>query len=141
MEERISESVAPRRFYTIVVGAFAGATLVLVALALYGVLASSVASRTREIGIRSAIGASSTALTRDVVIQGLRPTLLGLIAGVAGGAGAASAIRVLLVDVTPGDASTYVAAAAALLVVAIASSWIPARRAARIDPSAALRSE
>jgi ABC-type antimicrobial peptide transport system permease subunit len=80
-------------------------------------------------------------LTRDVVIQGLRPTLFGLIVGVAGGAGAASAIRVLLFDVTPGDASTYVAAAAALLVVAIASSWIPARRAARIDPSAALRSE
>jgi predicted permease len=141
MDERIADSVAPRRFHTIVVGAFATATLVLVALALYGVLASSVASRTREIGIRSAIGASTAVLTRDVVVEGLRPTIVGLVVGLLGALIAASAIRTLLFEVTPADVSTYVAAAASLIAVAVASSWMPARRAARIDPSVALRSE
>ena len=141
MEERIQETVASRRFHATVVGAFAIATLILVALTLYGVLAYSVASRTREIGIRSAMGATSSMLTREALVEGLRPAMAGLAVGLAGGAIAASALRALLFGVTPGDAWTYIWTATLLTVVAVASSWFPARRAARIDPSTALRVE
>ncbi len=141
MEERIAESVASRRFHATVVGAFAAGTLLLVALAVYGVLASSVGARTREIGIRAAVGASSSSLMRDVLVEGLRPTVAGLAVGIAGGALVASAIRALLFQVAPGDAWTYAGTTLVLLLVAVASAWLPARRAARIDPGAALRSE
>jgi predicted permease len=141
MEERIEETIASRRFHATVVGAFATATVLLVGLALYGVLASSVASRTREIGIRAAVGASAAVLTREVLVQGLRPALIGLALGLAGGAVVASTLRSLLFEVTPADVTTYVGTAALVLAVAFASSWLPARRAARIDPAAALRRE
>jgi putative ABC transport system permease protein len=141
MEERIAESVASRRFHTMVVGAFAATTLVLVALALYGVLAYWVASHTREIGIRAAIGASSSALRRAVVIEGLRPTFIGVALGLLGAWMAASAGRALLFEVEPHDPWTYAVTAGLLLTITLASSWLPARRAARVDPSAALRAE
>jgi putative ABC transport system permease protein len=141
MTERLAESVATRRFNAIVVGAFAGTTLLLVALALYGVLASWVASRTREIGIRAAVGASSAALARGVMLEGLRPTFVGLVIGLIAGPIAASAARALLFEVGPGDPWSYAGATALIVGVVLASSWLPARRAARIDPSVALRAE
>jgi putative ABC transport system permease protein len=95
----------------------------------------------REIGIRAAIGASSARLRCHVLAEGLRPTLAGLIAGRAGAAAAASAARALLFEITPGDAWTHASTTALLLSVGLASSWLPARRAARLDPSAALRAE
>jgi putative ABC transport system permease protein len=141
MEDRIAESVASRRFHAMVVGAFAATTLVLVALAVYGVLAYWVASHTREIGIRAAVGASSSALVRAVVLEGLRPTFIGLAVGLLGAWTAASAGRTLLFEVEPHEPWTYTATAALFLSVALASSCIPARRAIRVDPSTALRAE
>ena len=141
MERRISESMATRRFYTVVVTTFAGATLLLVALSLYGALASSVASRAREMAVRATVGASSARLMRDVLADGLRPTLAGLAVGLAGGALVASASRSLLFGVTPADGWAYAGTAALLLCVAVVSCWIPARSASRIDPSSALRAE
>ncbi|HSL23874.1 MAG TPA: ADOP family duplicated permease [Vicinamibacterales bacterium] len=141
MEERIEETIASRRFHATVVGAFAAATLTLVALALYGVLAFSLAARTRELGIRSAVGATPWTLTREALVEGLRPALVGLAVGMAGGAAAASASRALLFQVTPGDGWTYAGTAMLVTAVASISSWVPARRAARVDAVIALRSE
>jgi predicted permease len=141
VEERIAQSVASRRFHAIVVGGFAGATLVLVALALYGALAYSVSSRTREIGIRAAIGASSSRLMHHVLAEGLRPTCIGLLIGLIASACAASAARALLFEVTPRDIWTYVSTVVLLLAVGIGASWMPAQRATRIDPSVALRAD
>jgi putative ABC transport system permease protein len=141
MEERIGESVGSRRFYTIVVGTFAAATLLLVALAIYGVLAYWVTSHTRDLGIRAAVGASQVALVRAVLTEGLRPTLRGLVLGIAGSWIAASAGRALLFEVDPHDPWIYTATAGFVVVVALVSSWLPARRATLIDPSAALRGE
>jgi putative ABC transport system permease protein len=141
MDERVAQSVASRRFHAIVVGAFAGATLVLVALALYGVLAASVAARTREIGIRAAVGATSSALTRQILFEGLQPALIGVSFGLIGGALAAWTMRALLFEISPRDPSTYAGTLAIMVGISIASCWFPARRAARVDPSVALRAE
>jgi putative ABC transport system permease protein len=141
MEARMAESIAARRFYTVVVGTFAMTTIVLVALAVYGALSYSVASRRREIGIRCAVGASTAALRRFVVGEGLRPTVAGLAAGLAGGAAAAWFARSLLFDIGPDDPLTYAGVAAFFLLVLAAATWLPARRAARIDPTIALRVE
>jgi predicted permease len=141
MDERIAESVAPRRFHAVVVGAFASVTLVLVALAVYGVVGSWVASHTRDLGIRAAVGASASHLLRAVMVEGLRPTLTGLALGLCGGWMAASAARALLFEVDAHDPSIFAATVGVLLAVAIASSWLPARRAMRVEPSRALRSE
>jgi putative ABC transport system permease protein len=141
MDERVELRVALRRFHAVVVGAFATATLILAALSLYGVLAYSLASRMRELGVRSALGATAAALTRESVIEGIRPAFAGLAFGLAAAAFAASATRALLFQITPGDRLTYIGTAALLLGVALVSTWIPARRAAKIDPSVALRLE
>jgi len=141
MEKRIAESVASRRFHAVVVGAFAATTLLLVALAVYGVVGSWVASHTRELGIRAAVGASSSDLLRAVMIQGLRPTAGGLALGLCGGWIAASAARALLFEVNAHDPTIFAAATGLLLAVALASTWLPARRATRVDPGSALRSE
>jgi predicted permease len=141
MEQRIAESVASRRFHAVVVGAFAATTLLLVALALYGVVGSWVTSHTRELGIRAAVGASAADLLRAVMIEGLRPTLGGLALGLCGGWIAASAARALLFEVDAHDPSTFALTSGVVLTVAIASCWLPARRAMLLDPSRALRSE
>jgi putative ABC transport system permease protein len=125
----------------VVGGAFAAATLLLVAVALYATLAYSVSSRAREFGIRAALGASAPALRRHVLLEGLRPAVTGLAVGLGAGALAASAARTLLFEVTPGDAATYVGTAAVVLIVATAACWGPARRSTRVDPSIALRAE
>jgi putative ABC transport system permease protein len=139
MDERIAAQVAARRFFTIVVTTFAMATVLLVGLSLYGSLAYAVASRTREMGVRAALGASPSRLRRSLTREGLRPLLGGLAIGIAGGGAAAFAARALLFEVTPADTATYVATAAFFVAVGVISSWLPARRAASIDPAKALR--
>jgi predicted permease len=139
MEERIGKVVAARRFYTMLVGAFAVSTLLLAAIAVYGVLAYAVRSSAREIGIRAAMGATPATLGRAVLADGLRAGAIGLALGLIIAAVSASAMRALLFEVTPADPWSYIATAALLLSVAAASSWLPARRAARVDPATVLR--
>ena len=139
MEERIGKVVAARRFYTMLVGAFAVSTLLLAATAVYGVLAFAVRSNAREIGIRAAMGATPATLGRAVLADGLRAGSIGLVLGLIIAAVSASAMRALLFEVTPADLWSYIATAALLLSFVAASSWLPARRAARVDPATVLR--
>jgi predicted permease len=136
-----STSIAPRRFNFVMVGVF-GATALLLALAgIYGAVAFNVAQRTREIGVRVALGAQ----TRSVVGLVLRTSLLwvaiGLATGVAVAFGAARAVASLLYGISPHDPLAYAAAAFALLIASVLAAWVPALRAARVDPVVALRSD
>ena len=115
--------------------------MLLVGLSLYGSLAYAVASRAREMGVRAALGASPSRLRLYVAGEGLRPLLSGLGVGIAAGAAAAFSARTLLFEVTPADAWTYVGTAAFFICVGMASSWLPARRAAHADPSTVLRGD
>ena len=141
MDERLAATVASRRFYTVIVGAFAAATLLLVALAIYGAMSYSVNSRFREFGVRAAIGASAGTLKRFVLGEALRPAATGLAVGLAGGAMASFAARALLYEVGPFDTTSYAAVTALFLALVALASWRPASRAARIDPTVALREE
>jgi len=122
-------------------GGFAGLALLLAALGIYGVASYSVAQRTREIGVRMALGASAA----DVQVSVLRRTLLlagvGMAAGVAGALAASKLLASLLYGVTAEDPATFVAMAIGLALVAALAGYVPARRASRIDPMEALRAE
>ena len=141
VEEAIQAELAPSRFYLALVGAFAGLALVLSAIGLYGVVAYAVARRTREIGVRVALGADGETIRRLVLTEGLKPTLLGLAAGVAVAVVGSRAMQSLLYGVEPLDPATFVAVPLVLLVVAVAAILAPARRATRVDPVEALRGE
>jgi predicted permease len=141
VEEAIREELAPSRFYLALVGAFAGLALVLSAVGLYGVVAYAVARRTREIGVRVALGADRDAIRRLVLTEGLRPTLLGLAGGVLVALLGARAIRSLLYGVEPLDPVTFAVVPLLLLGVAVLAILAPARRATREDPVEALRGE
>ncbi len=138
-DELLSTALAPRRFNTLLVGAFAVTALVLAAVGTFGVLAFSVASRTRELGVRAALGATPADLRRMVLGQGL------WVSGVAVGLGLALAwlatrgMSSMLFGVEPADPGTYAAVAGALTIVALVATWLPARGATRADPVAALR--
>ena len=136
-----SASIAPRRFNFVMVGVF-GATALLLALAgIYGAVAFNVAQRTREIGVRVALGAQ----TRSVVAIVLRKSLvwvgIGIAAGLLAALAAARAVASLLYGISPHDPLAYAAAAGVLLLAAVGAAWLPALRAARVDPVVALRSE
>jgi putative ABC transport system permease protein len=122
-------------------GIFAGLALVLACIGVYGVLAYSVAQRTREIGVRMALGAKPGDVTRMILGRGLRLSAIGLVAGVALAAALGMLLRSLLYGVTPAAPLIYAGTAAALIVVALAACVIPAQRAARVDPVVALRDE
>ena len=141
MDELVAVSTSDRRFTLIVLEMFAVAALVLAATGIYGVLAGGVAERTREIGVRVALGATSGAILRMVVRHGLALTALGVAIGLAGAVAASRALGSLLFGVTPRDTATYVGTTALLFVVAAAACWIPAWRAARVDPAITLRTE
>ena len=141
MNERVARSAAPRRFVMRLLGAFALAALALAALGLYGVVAHSVGQRTREIGIRMALGATPRDIARLVLVGGSGMIAAGLAAGLLGAFGATRFLAAILYEVQPGDPASLVAAAAVLAAAAFAAHWFPARRAARIDPMKALRTE
>jgi putative ABC transport system permease protein len=107
----------------------------------YGVMAFSVLQRTREIGIRLALGAVPGEVLRLVVRQGLLPAVLGIAIGFVGAIFAAQALQGLLIEVSPFDPLTYACVPAFLVAVALFSSWLPARRITSIDPAISLRSE
>lgn len=121
--------------------AFGVLALTLAAIGTYGVIAYSVSQRTQEIGIRMTLGASRQDLLRMVVIVGLRLAIAGVLLGVALSLAAGRFIATLLFGVRAADPLTFSAVAAALLATAVIAAWVPARRATRVDPMVALRSE
>jgi putative ABC transport system permease protein len=125
----------------VVFEAFAIAALLLAAAGIYGVLAGRVAERTREIGIRSVLGASRWMIVEGVVRDGLRLTAAGVVGGLIGAAAATPAFSLLLFGVSPLDPLTYCCVVATLTVVALAACAVPAWRAAQIDPTLALKAE
>ncbi len=141
MEELVATSTAQRRFALMLFEAFALAALVLAAAGIHGVLAGSVAERTREIGVRSALGATRGRILGLVVREGMTLTALGVAAGGAGAVVATRAIASMLFGTSPLDPTTYVGVAAILAAVALAACAVPASRAARVDPISAMRAE
>jgi putative ABC transport system permease protein len=138
---RDSESIRLRRFVLTLLGTFAALALILAAVGIFGVASSVVAERTREIGLRMALGATRTAVFRQIVGEMAALAVAGTAAGLIAAAALTRAIRAMLFGVSPADAATYVAVAMVLGVVVLIASWIPARKATRIDPLVALRLE
>ena len=141
MEERVAGSVGRERFYATLIAIFAGVALVLSAVGLYGVIAYAVSQRTHELGVRVALGASGERITRMVVGEGLRLTAAGAALGIVGSVLAGRLIATLLFGVTAVDPMTLAGVIAVLAIVAMLASWLPARRAARIDPLTAIRGD
>jgi ABC-type antimicrobial peptide transport system permease subunit len=141
MEQIIGRTTTDASFSAELTLAFAILSLLLASVGLYGVLSYLVAQRRSEIGVRIALGAQRREVMRLTLIDGLRPTALGLLLGLVGGAAAAGLIRNLLYGVQPMDASVFVGVAIVLVGVAIAACLIPAWRASRLDPVQALRME
>lgn len=141
MEDLVSASLAQRRFAMQVVGLFGVLALFLAGIGIYGVMAYSVTQRTREIGIRLALGASTGAILRWLLGRGMRLTLIGVAAGLLGALGVGRLLRGLLFGVAPTDVVTYAGLTLLLAGVALLACYIPARRATKVDPLVALRYE
>jgi ABC-type antimicrobial peptide transport system permease subunit len=141
LEGALAESVARERLNAMVSGAFAISGLLLASLGLYGLLAFVVTERTKEIGIRIALGEQLARWRGSVVVGGLRLVAIGAVIGLAGSVLALRSLRSLLFQVTPGDVSTYVVVLTLLCGVAALASYGHARRAARVEPLVALRQE
>jgi ABC-type antimicrobial peptide transport system permease subunit len=139
--EVFSESVNTRRFNLLLVGVFALTALLLALAGVFGVLAYSVAQRTREIGVRIALGATPRAILKLVLAQGLLTIAIGTAIGLAGSFALTRTMRSLLFEVSPNDPLTIAAVALLLVLIAALASYIPARRATRVDPTVALRYE
>jgi putative ABC transport system permease protein len=141
MQEMLSQSVAARRFSMILVAVFAVLALILAAVGIYGVISYSVAQRTREVGIRMALGAHTREVLQLVVRDGLKLVLVGVGIGLGGALLLTRLMSTLLFAVAPTDSLTYGAVSAMLIAVALIACYIPARRATKVDPLIALRSE
>jgi len=141
LPDLIEASVAQPRFRTFLLGLFAAMALVLAAIGIFGVISHSVSQRTREIGIRVALGAQSKDVLKQVLQEGARLAAVGLALGLAGSLAATRLIATLLFGVKPADPLTFVVVAVILASVTLAASYIPARRATRVDPTVALRYE
>ncbi len=141
MSSRVADSTAYARFATVVLVLFGAIALGLATLGVYGVISFVVSQRTREIGIRMALGAQSGGVVRMVVGQGMRIAVAGAIVGLAVAFASTRVLTSMLYDVAPSDPVTFVGILAVLLTAVGAASWIPARRAAGIQPTEALREE
>jgi predicted permease len=141
MDEVIAKSVAPRRFRMLLLGLFALLALLLAVIGVYGVIAYSSTQRTHEFGVRIALGAHRRDILKLVVWQGFRLALVGIIIGVCGSLVLTRFLSSLLYGVSPHDPLTFSGVAALLMLVALAASYIPARRAMKVDPIVALRYE
>jgi putative ABC transport system permease protein len=141
MDNLISDSVSPRRFSSVLVAIFAGLALLLAAIGIYGVMSYTVSRRTQEIGLRMALGAQLASVRPMILGQTLKLTLAGVVLGLAGAFVVARFLTSLLFGVGVYDPATFLGVAALLVAVALTASYIPARRAMRVDPIVALRYE
>jgi predicted lysophospholipase L1 biosynthesis ABC-type transport system permease subunit len=141
MEARISENLAAPRFRTILLALIAAISLVMTMAAVYSVMSLTVAHRFPEIGLRTALGAESRQVMLLILPSGLRLALIGAVFGIAGAAVSTRFLGSLLFGIKVFDPITYAAVAAVMAMVTAGACWAPARRAARIDPAAALRNE
>jgi putative ABC transport system permease protein len=141
MDDYLDKAVGVRRFNLTLLGAFAGLAVLLAAVGLYGLMSYSVSQRTQEIGVRMALGAEAREIRRMVLNEGLRLGLWGLLAGLLASAALVRALQSELFDVVVWDPVTYIGVAVLLLVVTGLASYVPARRATRVDPLRALRYE
>ena len=141
LEQAIANAVWQPRFNLILIGLFAGLALLLAAVGIYGVMACAVTQRTQEIGIRMALGAQKRDVLKLVVGHGMRLALIGLLAGVAGALALTQLMANLLYQVKPADPMTFAVVCALLAGIVLLACWLPARRAAKVDPMTALRSE
>jgi predicted permease len=137
----VDRAVSPRRFFMLLVAAFAGLGMLLAALGIYGVISYSVAQKTQEIGVRMALGASAGRVRRGVILNTLRLALAGIVVGTAASVVSARLIASLLFATSPWDVTTYAGVMLSLIAVALISGYLPARRASGIDPMTALRSQ
>src|SRR6185369_10748695 len=139
MTQLVESSVSQRKLSVRLLSGFAGIALLLAAIGLYGVLAYTVTQRTREIGVRTALGAQQRDVLGLVLGQGMRLTLAGLVVGLAGAFALTRVLQHLLFEIKPTDPLTFAIIPVMLAAVALLACWLPARRAARIDPMEALR--
>jgi putative ABC transport system permease protein len=137
----VSDTVAASRFYALVLGIFAAVALALSAAGIYGVLSYWVNQRTSEIGVRIALGSSARGVLRLVVGHGMRYTLLGVGLGLVGAVVSTRVLSNVLYGVGTADPLTFVSVTVVLSAIALLACWIPASRASRVDPVAALRDE
>jgi len=141
VEQRLGRTVALRRLQTMLLLALAGVALTLAMIGAYGVIHQSVTARTREIGVRLALGSTPSGILRLMMREGARLGAVGLGIGLVGAVGVARAMGGLLYGLSPGDPVTFLAVPLLLGIVVLLATWLPARRAVRLDPVAALRSE
>jgi putative ABC transport system permease protein len=141
MDERIALALGPQQFAVSLLSAFAGAALLLAALGLYGVINYNVAQRTREIGLRAALGAQSPQILRMVIGQGMRLVGIGAVLGFIAASALAQLISAQLFQVSSVDPATFALSGLVLGATALLASYIPAWRATRVDPMTALRDE
>jgi predicted permease len=141
MEQYVGQSLARRRFSTLLLGIFAGLALALATVGIYGVMACIVSQGTQEIGIRIALGATQAGILRLIVFQGMVLALTGVALGLAGAFALTHFVSGLLYGITATDATTFAAIPLILVLVALFAVFVPARRAARVDPMVSLRCE
>jgi len=141
MDDVLSDSVGRQRFYTLLVGAFGAAGLLLAVVGIFGLTSFSVSQRTSEIGVRMALGAQRGDILQMIVGQGLSPTLTGMAAGAVGALALTGLMKNLLYDTKPVDPITFITVSFLLAAMGLIASYIPARRATKVDPMVALRYE
>jgi ABC-type antimicrobial peptide transport system permease subunit len=141
MDDVLAASAAQPRLYALLTGIFGTVALGLAVVGIFGVVSYVAAQRTREIGVRIALGAQAREIVALVIGQGMRPVAAGIAAGVAGAAGVTRFMKTLLFGVAPVDALTFTSVVMLVAAVGLVACWIPARRALRVDPIAALRAE
>ncbi|HEY4231362.1 MAG TPA: FtsX-like permease family protein, partial [Thermoanaerobaculia bacterium] len=141
LEEIRADSISRQRFGMVLLAGFAGLALLLAAVGISSVLAYSVRRRRREIGIRIALGAKTSDVLRMVVVQGMRPAILGMVLGLAGALALGRVLSSLIFGIQASDPATFAAVALLLGAVALVACLVPARRAAAVSPTTALRDE
>jgi ABC-type antimicrobial peptide transport system permease subunit len=140
MDMVLDDLLTSRRFSARLLGLFAGLAMALASIGIYTVLSYIVRGRSREISIRSALGARTVDVVRMVVVEGMTPALIGIALGIAGSLATSRLLERMVFGISPSDPGTMAAVAAALAIVALAASVVPALRAARVDPASVLRS-